>query len=127
MHAKVRKELWGYAVDENLGSDELIAESYRGIRPAPGYPACPDHMEKTTLWSLLDVERNTGIQLTESYAMLPAASVSGWYFARPEAKYFQVGKIGRDQAEDYARRQGIPLAVVERWLASNLGYEAVAA
>jgi len=127
MHAKVRKELWGYATDENLGSDELIAESYRGIRPAPGYPACPDHMEKTTLWSLLDVERNTGIQLTESYAMLPAASVSGWYFARPEAKYFQVGKIGRDQAEDYARRKGIPLAVVERWLASNLGYEAVAA
>jgi 5-methyltetrahydrofolate--homocysteine methyltransferase len=127
MHAKVRKELWGFAAEEDLGNDELIAESYRGIRPAPGYPACPDHMEKATLWSLLDVERNTGIQLTESYAMLPAASVSGWYFARPEAKYFQVGKIGRDQAEDYARRKGIPLAVVERWLASNLGYEAVAA
>jgi 5-methyltetrahydrofolate--homocysteine methyltransferase len=127
MHAKVRKELWGYAIEEKLGNDELIAETYRGIRPAPGYPACPDHMEKTTLWKLLDVEHNTGIQLTESYAMLPAASVSGWYFAHPDARYFQVGKIGRDQAADYARRKGIPRPVVERWLASNLGYEAQAA
>ncbi|MFW2405108.1 MAG: vitamin B12 dependent-methionine synthase activation domain-containing protein, partial [Gammaproteobacteria bacterium] len=127
MHAKVRRELWGYASTESLGNDELIAEGYRGIRPAPGYPACPDHMEKTTLWNLLDVEKNTGISLTESFAMYPTASVSGWYFAHPEAKYFQVGKIGRDQAEDYARRKGITLGTVEQWLASNLGYEAEAA
>jgi len=127
MHARVRKELWGYAANERLGNEELIAESYRGIRPAPGYPSCPDHMEKTTLWRLLDVERNTGIRLTESFAMYPAASVSGWYFAHPAARYFQVGKIGRDQAEDYARRKGVPLATVERWLASNLGYDAEAA
>jgi 5-methyltetrahydrofolate--homocysteine methyltransferase len=127
MHARVRKEFWGYAPDETLGNQELIAESYRGIRPAPGYPACPDHMEKTTLWRLLDVERNTGIQLTESFAMLPASSVSGWYFGHPDARYFQVGKIGRDQAEDYARRKGLSIATVERWLASNLGYDAEAA
>jgi 5-methyltetrahydrofolate--homocysteine methyltransferase len=127
MHAKVRKELWGYGHDETLGNDALIAESYRGIRPAPGYPACPDHMEKATLWRLLDVERNTGISLTDSFAMYPAASVSGWYFAHPDSTYFQVGKIGRDQAEDYARRKGISLATVERWLAANLGYEARAA
>ena len=127
MHAKVRRELWGYAPDEVFGTEELISESYRGIRPAPGYPACPDHTEKTSLWRLLDVERNIGIRLTESYAMFPAASVSGWYFAHPEAKYFQVGKIGRDQAEDYARRKGISLVTVERWLASNLGYDAEAA
>ena len=125
MHAKVRKELWGYASEEQLGNDELVAEKYCGIRPAPGYPACPDHMEKETLWRLLDVERNVGIQLTESFAMLPAASVSGWYFAHPDAKYFQVGKIARDQVEDYAHRKGLPVATVERWLASNLGYEAV--
>jgi 5-methyltetrahydrofolate--homocysteine methyltransferase len=127
MHAQVRKELWGYAAEEQLGNDELIAEKYRGIRPAPGYPACPDHMEKETLWRLLDVERNAGIQLTESFAMLPAASVSGWYFAHPDAKYFQVGKIARDQVEDYAHRKGLPVATIERWLASNLGYEAGAA
>jgi len=127
MHERVRKELWGYAADEELGNDDLVAEKYGGIRPAPGYPACPDHMEKATLWRLLDVERNTGIQLTESFAMLPAASVSGWYFAHPGAKYFQVGKIARDQVEDYARRKALPVAVVERWLASNLGYEAEAA
>jgi 5-methyltetrahydrofolate--homocysteine methyltransferase len=127
MHAKVRRELWGYAGDEKLGNDQLIAEAYRGIRPAPGYPACPDHMEKSTLWRLLDVAGTTGIELTESFAMLPAASVSGWYFAHPEAKYFRVGKIGRDQVEDYARRRGISVATVERWLASNLGYDAEAA
>jgi 5-methyltetrahydrofolate--homocysteine methyltransferase len=127
MHAQVRKELWGYAAEEQLGNDELIAEKYRGIRPAPGYPACPDHMEKETLWRLLDVERTAGIQLTESFAMLPAASVSGWYFAHPDAKYFQVGKIARDQVEDYAHRKGLPVATIERWLASNLGYEAGAA
>ena len=127
MHEEVRQEVWGYATDERLANQDLIAETYAGIRPAPGYPACPDHMEKTTLWNLLDVERATGISLTESYAMYPAASVSGWYFAHPEARYFQVGKIARDQAEDYARRKGISLATVERWLASNLGYEADAA
>jgi 5-methyltetrahydrofolate--homocysteine methyltransferase len=127
MHERVRKELWGYAADENLANKDLIAEKYRGIRPAPGYPACPDHMEKATLWRLLDVERNAGIELTESYAMLPAASVSGWYFAHPDAKYFQVGKIAHDQVEDYARRKGLALTTVERWLASNLGYEARAA
>ena len=127
MHAKIRRELWGYAADEALGNDALIAEAYGGIRPAPGYPACPDHMEKTTLWNLLDVEKNTGITLTESFAMYPAASVSGWYLGHPDAKYFPVGKIGRDQAEDYARRKGVSLATIERWLASNLGYDAVAA
>jgi len=127
MHAKARKELWAYAPHEMLDNNALITESYGGIRPAPGYPACPDHMEKETLWRLLDVERNTGIQLTDSYAMFPAASVSGWYFAHPDAKYFQVGKIGRDQAADYARRKGMSLATVERWLASNLGYDAEAA
>jgi 5-methyltetrahydrofolate--homocysteine methyltransferase len=127
MHERVRKELWGYAGDERLQNAELIDESYRGIRPAPGYPACPDHMEKATLWRLLDAEKNTGIELTDSFAMYPAASVSGWYLAHPEAKYFQVGKIGRDQAEDYARRTGLSLATVERWLAANLGYDAEAA
>jgi len=127
MHERIRKELWGYASDEELVNDALIDETYRGIRPAPGYPACPDHMEKATLWRLLDVERNTGIELTDSFAMYPAASVSGWYFAHPEAKYFQVGKIGRDQAEDYARRKGLSLSTVERWLAANLGYDSEAA
>ncbi|MDH3976884.1 MAG: methionine synthase [Gammaproteobacteria bacterium] len=127
MHVRVRKEFWGYAPDEALENNQLIAEDYRGIRPAPGYPACPDHTEKQTLWRLLDVERETGIELTESCAMYPAASVSGWYFAHPEAKYFQVGKIGRDQAEDYAQRKGLSLATVERWLAANLGYDAAAA
>jgi len=127
MHAKIRRELWAYAPNEALDNNALITESYGGIRPAPGYPACPDHMEKETLWRLLDVERNTGIRLTDSYAMFPAASVSGWYFAHPEAKYFQVGKIGRDQAADYARRKGSSLTTVERWLASNLGYDAEAA
>ncbi|MDP7296468.1 MAG: methionine synthase [Gammaproteobacteria bacterium] len=123
LHERVRKEFWGYASGEQHGNQALIDEAYQGIRPAPGYPACPDHMEKTTLWQLLDVQRNTGIELTETYAMYPAASVSGWYFAHPEAKYFQVGKIGRDQAEDYAQRKGLSLATVERWLAVNLGYD----
>jgi len=127
MHERVRKELWGYASDEQLANEELVGEAYRGIRPAPGYPACPDHTEKATLWKLLDVEHNTGIELTDSFAMYPAASVSGWYFAHPDAKYFQVGKIARDQAEDYARRKGLSLATVERWLAANLGYDAEAA
>jgi 5-methyltetrahydrofolate--homocysteine methyltransferase len=127
LHAEVRRVHWGYAPDESLAADQLIAEAYRGIRPAPGYPACPDHTEKATLWKLLEVERNTGIRLSEGYAMLPAASVSGWYFAHPDARYFAVGKIGRDQAEDIARRKGVPLASIERWLASVLGYEDEAA
>jgi 5-methyltetrahydrofolate--homocysteine methyltransferase len=122
LHQRVRKEFWGYAPDERLDNAALIAESYQGIRPAPGYPACPDHTEKRTIFELLDAERRAGIQLTESCAMLPAASVSGYYFWRPEARYFGVGKVARDQVEDYARRKGLPLAEVERWLAPNLGY-----
>ena len=123
LHQLVRIEHWGYAGDERLDNADLIAEAYRGIRPAPGYPACPDHTEKQTLWDLLDVERNTGIQLTESFAMLPAAAVSGWYFSHPRARYFAVGKIGRDQVEDYAARKGWPVERAERWLSANLGYE----
>ncbi len=124
MHLKVRKEIWAYAEDENLQNEELIKESYKGIRPAPGYPACPDHTEKTSLWELLKPDENAGINITESFAMLPAASVSGWYFANPDAKYFAVAKINRDQVEDYARRKGMNLAEAERWLAPNLGYDA---
>ncbi len=127
LHQRVRTELWGYASDEDLDNAALIAEQYRGIRPAPGYPACPDHTEKATLWQLLDVERAAGISLTESFAMLPTAAVSGWYFAHPEARYFAVGKIGQDQAEDYASRKGWRLGMAERWLAPNLGYDARAA
>jgi len=127
LHQRVRKELWGYAADERLDNDALIAERYRGIRPAPGYPACPDHTEKATLWQLLDPERAAGITLTESFAMLPTAAVSGWYFAHPDAHYFSVGKLGRDQVEDYARRKGWRLAEAERWLSPNLGYNAEAA
>ena len=120
LHRDLRRE-W-YAKDETLTSEELIAEKYRGIRPAPGYPACPDHTEKRTLFALLDAE-NLGMHLTESYAMTPAASVSGMYFAHPQAKYFSVGKIGRDQVEDYARRKGMDVSEVERWLSPNLAYE----
>jgi 5-methyltetrahydrofolate--homocysteine methyltransferase len=122
MHERVRRELWGFARDENLTKPELIAEGYRGIRPAPGYPAQPDHTEKATLFSLLDAEQATGIKLTESYAMWPGSSVSGLYFAHPESHYFGVGKIERDQAEDYARRKGWTLAEAERWLAPILNY-----
>jgi 5-methyltetrahydrofolate--homocysteine methyltransferase len=122
LHERVRREIWGYAPDEHLANEALIAEDYRGIRPAPGYPACPDHTEKAELWRLLDVEARTGIQLTEHYAMLPAAAVSGWYFSHPGSRYFQVGSIGRDQVEDYARRKGWTLAEAERWLGPNLGY-----
>ena len=122
-HERVRRELWGYAPDESLTNEQLIREEYRGIRPAPGYPACPDHTEKAKLWSLLDVERNAGIRLTDSFAMYPTAAVSGWYFSHPEARYFAVGKIDRDQVEDYAARKGIPVEEAERWLAPNLGYE----
>ena len=124
LHRKVRSELWGYAPDERLSNEELIAESYRGIRPAPGYPACPDHTEKETLFRLLDAGEATGVQLTESFAMTPAASVAGWYFAHPESQYFGVGRIGRDQVEDYARRKGWSVDEAERWLAPVLGYEA---
>ncbi len=123
LHARVRREFWGYAEDEALAPAELIAEKYRGIRPAPGYPAQPDHTEKETMFRLLDAESATGIRLTENYAMAPAASVSGLYFSHPESHYFGVGKIERDQVEDYARRKGWPLAEAERWLAPILNYE----
>lgn len=123
MHGRVRKELWGYATDEELDSTALIAESYQGIRPAPGYPACPDHTEKQTLFELLDAEATTGAKLTESFAMYPASSVSGFYFSHPESRYFGVGKVGRDQVKDYAERKGKSIKEVERWLASNLGYD----
>lgn len=117
MHTRVRRELWGYAPDEGLDNNDLIAEKYQGIRPAPGYPACPEHTEKGLLWGLLDVENNIGIRLTESYAMYPASSVSGWYFAHPEAKYFPVKGVQADQVADYAKRKGMSLEEAERWLA----------
>ncbi|APZ41809.1 methionine synthase [Acidihalobacter ferrooxydans] len=123
LHERVRKAFWGYAPDESLSSEALIKEAYAGIRPAPGYPACPEHTEKGTLWKLLDPLTHAGLELTDSYAMWPAAAVSGWYFAQPEAHYFGVGKIGRDQVEDYARRKGWDIATAERWLAPNLGYD----
>jgi 5-methyltetrahydrofolate--homocysteine methyltransferase len=122
MHEQVRKQHWGYASDEQLANEELVGESYKGIRPAPGYPACPDHTEKATLWQLLDVENQTGITLTESFAMLPTAAVSGFYYSHPESSYFATGKVGRDQIEDYAKRKGMPVEKAERWLASILGY-----
>ena len=122
LHHRVRRE-WGYGRDENLSNDELIREKYRGIRPAAGYPACPDHTEKRLLWELLEVEKNTGVRLTESCAMWPASSVSGLYFAHPQAKYFAVGKIGEDQVSDYAKRRGISKLDAERWLAPNLYYD----
>jgi 5-methyltetrahydrofolate--homocysteine methyltransferase len=123
LHQRVRKEFWGYASDETLDNDALIDEGYRGIRPAPGYPACPEHSEKTTLFRLLDAEANTGLQLTESFAMYPAAAVSGYYFSHPGSQYFVVGRVSKEQAEDYARRKGVSLAQAERWLASNLDYD----
>ena len=123
LHAKVRRELWAYAPDETLTNDELISEAYAGIRPAPGYPAQPDHTEKGTLFRLLDAEKATGLKLTESYAMWPAAAVSGFYFAHPEAHYFGVGKIGRDQVADYAKRKGWSVEEAERWLAPILNYD----
>lgn len=122
MHEKVRKEVWGYASDETLDNESLIKEKYAGIRPAPGYPACPDHTEKPILFDLLNAEENIGVQLTESMAMYPASSVSGFYFSHPESKYFGLGKIYRDQVEDYASRKGMDIAEVEKWLAPNLGY-----
>ena len=123
LHEKVRKELWGYAKDEKLSSEEIIKEHYQGIRPAPGYPACPDHTEKWTLFNLIEGEKNTGIHLTESLAMYPTAAVCGYYFAHPESKYFPVGKINKDQVEDYARRKDMTIAEVERWLSPVLAYE----
>jgi 5-methyltetrahydrofolate--homocysteine methyltransferase len=122
-HERVRREIWGYASRETLTNDQLIHEEYQGIRPAPGYPACPDHTEKAKLWELLDAESKAGITLTESFAMYPTAAVSGWYFSHPEARYFAVGKIDLDQVEDYARRKGMTLEEAERWLSPNLGYE----
>jgi 5-methyltetrahydrofolate--homocysteine methyltransferase len=123
MHERVRRELWGYAADERLEGSALIQEQYQGIRPAPGYPACPEHTEKATLWRMLDPERNAGIRLTESFAMFPTAAVSGFYFSHPQAHYFGVGQIDRDQVVSYAQRKGWTLAQAERWLAPNLGYE----
>lgn len=120
LHLKVRKEIWGYASDEVLSNDELIKEQYKGIRPAPGYPACPDHLEKPTIWKLLKVEQEIGVKLTESMAMWPAASVSGYYFANPESKYFGLGKIKKDQLEDYAKRRNISIEQAEKWLSPNL-------
>ena len=120
LHLKVRKEIWGYSSDEVLSNEELIKEQYKGIRPAPGYPACPDHLEKPTIWKLLNVEQEIGVKLTESMAMWPAASVSGYYFANPESKYFGLGKIKKDQLEDYAKRRNISVELAEKWLSPNL-------
>ena len=123
LHERVRKEFWGYAPGEALGNEALVREQYQGIRPAPGYPACPDHTEKRLLFELLQADREAGISVTENFAMIPAASVSGYYFWHPEAKYFGVGKLGRDQIADYAKRKGMDVSAIERWLAPNLGYE----
>ncbi len=127
LHERVRRELWGYATDERLLNDELIAEKYAGIRPAPGYPACPDHTEKQKLWDLLDVDDSIGLRLTDSYAMYPTAAVSGFYFSHPDSRYFAVGKIDRDQLNSYAERKGISVTEAERWLSPNLGYDPNAA
>jgi 5-methyltetrahydrofolate--homocysteine methyltransferase len=123
MHRRVRREFWGYADGETLDVEALIDEKYRGIRPAPGYPACPDHTEKGPLFELLDAPGNAGITLTESFAMLPTAAVSGFYFSHPESHYFATGRVDRDQVADYARRKGMELPEVERWLAPVLAYD----
>ncbi len=123
MHERVRREIWGYAPDEDNTNEELVAERYRGIRPAPGYPACPDHTEKRTLFRLLDAKNRTGMELTDQYSMMPAASVSGWYFGHPDSFYFGLGRIGEDQVEDYAERKGMSVEEVERWLSPNLAYD----
>ncbi|WP_341504009.1 methionine synthase [Gallaecimonas sp. GXIMD4217] len=123
MHERVRKEFWGYAADEELDNEALIRERYRGIRPAPGYPACPDHTEKGTLWQLLKPDQHIGLNITDSFAMYPTAAVSGWYFAHPQSRYFGVAEIERDQVADYARRKGWTLEEAEKWLAPNLGYD----
>jgi 5-methyltetrahydrofolate--homocysteine methyltransferase len=126
MHQRVRKELWAYDRGEVLTNDDLIAERYRGIRPAPGYPACPDHTEKAKLWQLLDADNAIDLRLTDSFAMYPTAAVSGFYFAHPDARYFSVGQIARDQLESLARRKGFSIAEAERWLSPNLGYDPTA-
>jgi 5-methyltetrahydrofolate--homocysteine methyltransferase len=123
LHQRVRREFWGYAPDESLDNDALIGEKYRGIRPAPGYPACPDHTEKSALFALLDATKNAGIELTDGYAMYPAAAVSGWYFSHPKSQYFVVGRVTKEQVIDYAKRKGWTLAEAERWLAPNLDYD----
>ncbi len=123
LHERVRKVIWGFAPNENLSNDELIRECYQGIRPAPGYPACPDHTEKAAIWTLLGVEEQIGMTLTESYAMWPGAAVAGWYFSHPDSRYFAVAQIQRDQVEDYAARKGMSVSEVERWLAPHLGYD----
>ena len=120
LHEAVRQNFWGYASDETLTNDDLISEKYKGIRPAPGYPACPDHLEKKSLWELLRVEETIGVSLTESLAMWPAASVSGYYFAHPQAQYFGLGKITEDQLKDYSQRRGLPLQEARKWLNPNL-------
>ncbi|MEL0074381.1 MAG: vitamin B12 dependent-methionine synthase activation domain-containing protein, partial [Flavobacteriaceae bacterium] len=120
LHHQIRTNYWGYAAQEGLTNEELIAEKYQGIRPAPGYPACPDHLEKKTLWNLLEVEKTIGVSLTESLAMWPASSVSGYYFAHPESRYFGLGKIKEDQLLDYSKRRGIALAEAKKWLNPNL-------
>ena len=122
LHLHVRKDFWGYAPNESIKNQELINEKYKGIRPAPGYPACPDHTEKKLLWNLIDVEKNTGITLTESYAMFPTAAVSGWYFSHPNSRYFGLGKINYDQVRNYAQRKGVDIKIMEKWLSPNLGY-----
>jgi 5-methyltetrahydrofolate--homocysteine methyltransferase len=123
LHQRVRREFWGYAHDENLDNESLIAEKYVGIRPAPGYPACPDHSEKATIFRLLDATNNAGMSLTESFAMLPTAAVSGYYFSHPQSQYFVVGRLSKEQVTDYAKRKSIELAQAERWLAASLDYD----
>lgn len=120
LHEKIRMEIWGYAANEHLSKQDLIEEEYKGIRPAPGYPACPDHLEKPTIWKLLNVEEAIGVKLTESMAMWPASSVSGYYFANPESKYFGLGKIKDDQVVDYAKRRNVSTEVARKWLSPNI-------
>ena len=120
LHKEVRTKYWGFSNDENLSNDDLIKENYRGIRPAPGYPSCPDHLEKNTIWELLDVEKKIGVKLTESLAMWPAASVSGYYFANPDSKYFGLGKIDKDQVKDYSKRREISVEKATKWLNPNI-------
>ena len=127
LHERVRRDFWGYSPKEQLSNAELISETYTGIRPAPGYPACPDHTEKAKLWDLLDVDASIGLQLTESFAMFPTAAVSGFYFSHPDARYFAVGKIDSDQLASYAERKGMSRVEAEKWLMPNLGYEPNAA
>ena len=122
MHEMVRKNLWGFSKNENLTEEQILLGQYRSIRPAPGYPACPDHTEKATLFKILDATKNTGITLTETFAMFPTAAVSGFYFAHPQSKYFAIGKIAPDQIIDYAKRKGMPKETAEKWLGPNLGY-----